>query len=207
MFDRFIELVNKHGKLEDTEIRYLQEHVKIGFYKKNETILSAGKIVRNIYFVMDGCVRLFYNVDGKDKTAFFYNKEDFIWAGKNGKHEVPTQKNYEAIEDTVLVQIDKRIAYNLMESSPNFELITRLGKEQELIAYQQLIAYFITLSPEERFIKLLETNKSLFQRVPQQYLASYLGISPETLSRIKKRVYIKSRKYILDDRQEFLRMH
>lgn len=71
MFDRFINQIDKQGNLSKTEITYLKEHTKIRFYKKREEILSAGKIVKNIYFVIDGCVRLFYNVDGKDKTAFF----------------------------------------------------------------------------------------------------------------------------------------
>ena len=79
-----------------------------------------------------------------------------------------------------------------MEQSVNFQQITRIEREQELIAYQKLLAYFITLSPDERFIKLMETNNSLFQRVPQQHIATYLGVSAETLSRIKKRVYTRN---------------
>ena len=193
MFDKFIELIKENVTLNESEISYLKKHARVRFYKKGKTVLSAGKIVKNIFFVVDGCVRLYYNVDGKDKTAFFYYEGEFIWANKSLRHEVPTQKNYEAIEDTVLIQIDKKIAHDMMELSPNFELVTRIGKEHELIAYQQLIAYFITLSPEERFLKLLETNKKLFQRVPQQYIASYLGVSAETLSRIKKRVYERCR--------------
>lgn len=193
MFDKFIVQINQQGKLNDCDINFLREHSKIKFFHKNETIINAGKIVKNIYFVLDGCARLFYNVEGKDKTAFFYNKGSFIWANKSLKHEVPTQKNFEAIEDTILVQIDKHAIRELIEKSPRFEQITRLEKEKELIAYQQQIAYFVTLTPEERFIKLFETNRGLFQQVPQQYIASYLGVSAETLSRIKKRVFEKYR--------------
>ncbi len=193
MFEKFIEQVNQQGKLNERDINYLREHIKIKFYRKNETIINAGKIVRNIYFVLDGCVRLFYNADGKDKTAFFYQEGSFIWVNMSLKHEVPTQKNFDAIEDTVLIQISKQAVQELLEKSPRFEQITRLGKEKELIAYQQQIAYFVTLSAEERFIKLFETNRGLFQQVPQQHIASYLGVSAETLSRIKKRVYEKHR--------------
>jgi len=191
MFEKFIDQITQQGNLNDSDIDYLREHARVKFYRKNETIIQAGKIVRNVYFVLDGCVRLFYNVDGKDKTAFFYQKDNFIWANKSLSNQVPTQKNFDAVEDTILVQIDKQAIYELAEKSPRFEQITRLGKEKELIAYQQQIAFFVTLSPEERFIKLFETNRGLFQQVPQQYIASYLGVSAETLSRIKKRVYEK----------------
>lgn len=191
MFEKFINQITQQGNLNDSEINYLRDHTKIQFYRKNETIIQAGKIVRNVYFVLDGCVRLYYNVDGKDKTAFFYQQGNFIWANKSLKNQVPTQKNFDAVEDTILIQIDKEALYELTQMSPEFEQITRLGKEKELIAYQQQIAYFVTLSPEERFMKLFETNRQLFQQVPQQYIASYLGVSAETLSRIKKRVYVK----------------
>ena len=196
MFNKFIELVGKHGNLDNSDINYLREHAKITIYKKGESVLTAGKIVRNIYFVLDGCIRLFYDVEGKDKTAFFYHEGSFIWASKSLKYEIPTQKNYEAIEDSVIVKIDKKVLYELMKLSPNFEMITWKEKEQELITYQQLLTYFITLSPEKRFMKLLETNKLLFQRVPQQYIASYLGVSAESLSRIKRRVYEKHREMV-----------
>jgi len=191
MFEKFIEFINKSTCLSDDDICYLRAHANVKSYKKGEGIISAGKVVKHIYIVLEGCVRLYYNVDGKDKTAFFYNEGDFIWANKSLNNEEPTQKNFEAIEDSTIIQIDKRAFYQLVESSTNFETVTKYEKEKELMAYQQQIAYFITLTPEERFIKLLETNGVLFQRVSQQYIASYLGISAETLSRIKKRVFNK----------------
>ena len=192
MFEKFINQINQYGALDESEIQYLREHSKIKFYKKSEIILSYGNIQRSIYFVLDGCIRLFYNVYGKDKTAFFYNEGDFIWAHKVQSKDIPIQKNYEALENTIIVQIDKNAVYDLIKQSTNFQQIARTGEEQELIAYQQLLIYFITLSPEERFVKLLETNNSLFQRVPQQHIATYLGVSAETLSRIKKRVYTRN---------------
>ena len=191
MFYKFLDHIEKQVILNNTEINNLRDHVKIKFYKKNETILSAGATMRNMFYVLNGCVRIYYNMNGKDKTAFFYSEGDFIWNGKSSINQIPSQKNYEAIEDTVLVQINKKVAHELKKTSVNFALIARHAIEQELIDHQQLIEYFITLSPEERFIRLLETNKSLFQRVPQQYIASYIGVSAETLSRIKRRVHNK----------------
>ncbi|PLX11421.1 MAG: Crp/Fnr family transcriptional regulator [Marinilabiliales bacterium] len=195
MFNKFINQIKEQGDLNEAEIAYLKEHAKIVICKRHEEIISAGKMVKDIYFVIDGCVRMFYNVDGNHKTAFFYNSGDFIWTGRDANS--PIQKNYETIEDTVLVKINKQIVYDLMESSANLESIIRYYKERELIAYQHLIAHFITLSPEERFLHLVENNKALVQRVPQQYIASYLGVSAETLSRIKRRVYEKEKEAML----------
>jgi len=191
MFEDFIKTITSINSLSDNDIDYLSKHIKVKEYKKGESIICAGKIVRNIYFVLNGCVRLYYNVDGRDKTAFFYTDGNFIWANKSLNNEVPTQKNFEAIENSTIIKIDKSAFFQLIETSPNFEKIIKYGKENELIAYQQQIAYFITLTAEERYIKLLETNGFLFNRVSQQYIASFLGISAESLSRIKRRVFEK----------------
>lgn len=79
----------------------------------------------------------------------------------------------------------------LLELAPKFEVIARIATENELITCQRVIASFVTKSAEERYVDLLNTQGELFQRVPQQYIASFLGVSPETLSRIKTRVFNK----------------
>ena len=70
--------------------------------------------------------------------------------------------------------------------------MARIATEDELIHYQRMIASFVTKSAEDRFLELIETNPQLFLKVPQQYIATYLGVSPETLSRIKRRVAKKA---------------
>ena len=193
MFDKFINELRKLGNLNQQEIEFLQEHAIIKIYNKNENILSSGSCSKCIYFVLDGCIRLHYYVEGKDKTAFFYNEGNFIWTSNTNNQLYLGNKNFETIEDTILVQIDIKNAQYLIESSSNFDAIRRISKDQELASYQALIASFITLSPEERYLRLFESNKTLFQKVPQQHIASYLGVSAETLCRIKKRIYDKNR--------------
>lgn len=189
MLDKFINQIKKYGNLSPGDVKFLVAHAQVKSYEKGEIILRAGEYPRNIYYVFKGMVRLYYNVDGKDKTAFFYNEGQFIWACNNQFRNVPTQKNYEAIEKVALIQLNNRVIQDLMNKSSQFELLTRMAKEEELIFYQQMIESFVTLSPKERYLKLMDTNKFLLQRVPQQFIASYLGITSESLSRIKKRAY------------------
>lgn len=193
MIDRFFKQINNQGKFSTTELEHLRAHCKVKQFKKNEIIIQEGEVPNNIYYVVDGCVRLFYNADGKDRTAFFYNEGDFILTFRNLKYSIPTQKNYATVKDTVLVQINKIAVKNLVNLSENFKKIIRDFKEQELIKTHKLIEQFITLSAQKRFEKLLKTNSKLFLQVPQQYIASYVGVSPETLSRIKKQYYQKHR--------------
>ncbi len=193
MADSFVKHIEYYTKLNDTEISSLRSILIKKRFRKNEIIFSEGKISNEIYFVTKGCVRLYYNVDGKDRTAFFYTEGQFICAGESYTYGVPAKENYQAIEDTDIYKFDKSSYEELMKVSSKFELIARIATENELITCQNMIASFVTKSAKERYVELLETNSDLFQRVPQQYIASFLGVSPETLSRIKKRVFAKGR--------------
>lgn len=189
--DRLIKKIKVYTPLNEHEIQFLQGAVDKEIYQKNEIIFTEGKISDEIYFVTKGCVRLFYNVDGKDKTAFFYTEGQFICAGESYTYNIPAIENYQAIEQTELFVFKKSKIETLLKEVPKFEVIARIATENELITCQKVIASFVTKSAEERYINLLSTQGELFQRVPQQYIASFLGVSPETLSRIKARYSAK----------------
>lgn len=189
--DRLIENINRYTLLNEHETRLLQSAVEKKVYQKNELIFTEGRIADEIYFVTEGCVRLFYNVDGNDRTAFFYSEGQFICAGESYTYGIPAIENYQAVEPTELFIFRKASIEPLLKEVPRFEVIARIATENELIASQKMIASFVTKSAEERYIDLLNSQGELFQRVPQQYIASFLGVSPETLSRIKTRVFTK----------------
>jgi CRP/FNR family transcriptional regulator, anaerobic regulatory protein len=193
MYNKLFQIISQCKELSDVERNFIQKHFKIKYYKKNEMILTEGEIAKSMYFIIDGFVRLFYNIEGNEKTAFFYSEEKFIWPGESYSYEVPGIENYQALENTTLVVLEKNTLEELISLSPGFDNIIRIGTETELISYQRLIASFITRSPEERYVHLMQKNSKLFQRIPQHYIASYLGVSAETLSRIKKRVLYKQR--------------
>ncbi|BDS12309.1 Crp/Fnr family transcriptional regulator [Aureispira anguillae] len=188
MIEQFILRIKEYISVQEEEVAYLRNRLVIKRYKKDEIIFSEGEVARTIYFVLDGCVRLFYNVKGNYKTAFFYTEGKFICAGESYNLGTPARENYQAIEDTVLVHFDKKMNEELVHQFPVFGDLALIVTEQELIAYQKILASFITKSPEERYLELLAENGALFLRVQQQYIASYLGVTPETLSRIKKRI-------------------
>ena len=100
-------------------------------------------------------------------------------------------EDYQAMEETEIYILNKSSIEELLRIHPKFEILARIATENELITYQRMVASFITKSAEQRYVELLNTQKELFQRVPQQYIASFLGVSPETLSRIKSRVLKK----------------
>lgn len=191
--ERLIENIKLYVSLSVEEIQLLRNAVDKKVYNKNEIIFTEGNVSDEIYFVTKGCVRLFYNVNGTDKTAFFYTEGQFICAGESFTFNIPARENYQAIEQTEIFVFTKSKIDVLLKEIPKFEIIARIATENELITCQKVIASFVTKSAEERYIDLLNTQGELFHRVPQQYIASFLGVSPETLSRIKTRVFNKNR--------------
>ncbi|MDR6300967.1 Crp/Fnr family transcriptional regulator [Mesonia maritima] len=189
--ERLLENIKIYTSINKDETQLLKEAIETKTFLKNELIFTEGKVANEIYYVTKGCVRLFYNVKGNEKTAFFYSEGQFICAGESYTFNVPASENYQAIETTELLIFTKSATEKLLEALPKLEVIARIATENELITTQKVIASFITKSAEERYIDLLNTQGYLFLRAPQQYIASFLGVSPETLSRIKARIFKK----------------
>lgn len=187
--EQLLKSIQDYISLNEKEIELLSNAVEKRMFSKNDIIFTEGNVAEDIYFVTKGCVRLFYTVDGTDKTAFFYTEGQFICAGESYTYNIPAVENYQAVEDTELLIFSKSKIDLLLKEVPSVEVIARIATENELITCQKVIASFVTKSAEERYIDLLNTQGELFQRVPQQYIASFLGVSPETLSRIKARVF------------------
>ncbi len=188
MISNLLKYTERYVTLTEDEVLELNNLVTIKSLKKGDVFFRNGEIANQMYFMLNGCVRLFYNAKGDEKTAYFYTEPQFICAGESYTYQVPASENYQAIEDTDIVIFSRDSIENLIKHSQNFEIIARVATENELINSQKIIESFVTKSAEERYVELLETNGELFQRVPQQYIASFLGVSPETISRIKRRI-------------------
>lgn len=189
MKEKMVEYLDGLLKLTDFEKQILMERVPLRSCDKHEVLLKAGSISREFYFVIKGCVRLYYEFDGRDKSAFFYVENQFISSYKSFVHKVPAQHSFQCIEPCTLAVISHENAYQLLDASPRFEALSRIVMEEELSLYQDIIGNFVTQNPEQRYLSFLQESPKLLQRIPQYLIASYLGVSPETLSRIRKRVH------------------
>ena len=116
--DRLLETIKLYTSLSLQEIELLYQAVQQKTYRKNELIFTEGKVADEIYFVTNGCVRLFYEVNGNDKTAFFYTESQFICAGESYTYNIPAIENYQAIEETELLIFTKSAIENLLQKVP-----------------------------------------------------------------------------------------
>ncbi len=165
----------------------IRNTLRIRTYKKGELIAREGKISTSFYYNLQGFVRLYYTTLSGDKTAYFYSPGQFISDYESFVRQTPSKLNLQATERSTLVDISQESAAKLLQYSPKFEAIARIAMEDELITHQNMIASLLTCNAEERYYQLIEKTPEIMQKVPQHYIASYIGVKPESLSRIKKR--------------------
>lgn len=161
--------------------------------KKGTVLLKEGEKSNNGYFVLKGCINTHYIVDGEEKTTAFYTEmEGFTPSCVVDKR--PSEFFVSCVEDSILTISDPGMEEQIFQKFPKFETMCRVLSE-ELLAKQQIdFDSFKTSSPEQRYLKLLDTRPDLIQRVPQYQLASFLGIRPQSLSRLRARVLEKNKR-------------
>lgn len=182
--------MNKFTSLSDEEQQAIVNEIIVKEYKKGTTLLIQGEVPTKCYFVLKGCVRQ-YSIDesGKEVTSNFYTEEQAIVIFNHHKLEKSSEFTFSCLEDCVLVEGDFNTEKDMYTKYRQLEAMTRKMIEENLGQVQEEFATFVASTPEERFRILLKKRPHLIDRVPQHQLASYLGITPESLSRIKKRVY------------------
>ena len=131
---------------------------------------------------------MYYLVDGEERTTTFFQEGEPICSLQSYTHQVPANHYMECVEDCRLAVFTYENEQELYRRAPRFEALCRIDIEKEFGKHQERLASYITHSPEQRYLKLVEDQPELLQRVPQYHLASYLGVKPESLSRIRKRV-------------------
>ena len=189
--DSLINLFCRHIDLTDKEVSFIKENCKVHVYPKNHLLLKKGQKSQEFYFVLKGSLRLFYISKLEDKTAYFYTENMFVSSFLSFTKQSPAEHNIGTIEESTLVVFDSASVEKFMEFSSKFAILAKIMMEEELIAYQQIISSFVTQNAEERYIDFLKNQPNLIKRIPQHQIATFLGVSPETLSRIRKRI-IKS---------------
>lgn len=158
-------------------------------YPKNKCIEEEGKIPAYLYFVVSGFVRLYqYNDKGEQLTTHINCPPGFITSYSNFINQTPSIENLECITACKLLRITKGNLDMLIEQSVSFKDFS-ISVFQEALTYNEKRARELaTLSAETRYLKLLEEYPEWIHQIPMQYLASYLGMNPKSLSRIRKQI-------------------
>lgn len=188
MFQNFYSYTNKIITFTDADKNILESAFSFRQVPKKFKLTEEGKIAKELYFIVKGLVRLYYTKDGEEITGYIFKENLFASSYDSFLRQVPSIQTLEALEDCDLLVINKRELDALYEALPKMHILARKVAEQRFINAQMILSSFILDSPEERYIKFEADHGDLLLRVPHHIIASYLGITPVSFSRIRKRI-------------------
>ena len=145
MIDNLIHYFEQHITLDEIEKRFIKENVPIKTIQKNSLLLAEGEISKEFYFILKGSVRLYYNTNSEEKTAFFYFENMFVSSYESFTKQIPSKHNLQTLEESTIAIITFDVAYKLLELFPKFDFLARVMMEEELIVCQEIISSFIKL--------------------------------------------------------------
>ncbi|MEM9144430.1 MAG: Crp/Fnr family transcriptional regulator, partial [Bacteroidota bacterium] len=156
--------------------------------KKGETLIRPGEKVCNFYYLNTGCINYYKIVEGAVSVLEFYTEDVFFTDLYAYVLNKPATSFLEATEDTVVYTINKTDVEHCFRKSHQLERFGRLSMQDAFVRTFTRVERLNNKTNEERYLRLLRKRPGLFQRVPQYLIASYLGLTPVGLSKIKKRL-------------------
>jgi len=187
LINRIKQLIN----VSDSEEQILKELFVEKELSKGDFFLKEDQTCRSLGLIHQGLVRYYMNVDGEEKTYYFGKEGDFVCDYESFLPQSPSNKNIQVLENTSLFTVSYQNLQYIYDHLKEGDRLGRLGIEQVFVNILQQLSSFYNDPPELRYRRFLETFPDISQLVPQYYIASYVGIKPQSLSRIRNRVIKK----------------
>jgi CRP-like cAMP-binding protein len=188
MSDKLTETIRHHIHLSSNDTGLIHELFQKVTIQESEYWLKEGDICRQLAFIEKGLFRFYMNEDGKEITHFFASEGDFACNYESLLKFSPSRKNIQAIEKTTVWTISQQNLEIFYKKAEQGERFGRLLMEKELLDTITRFLEQYTHTPEQRYLDFLSKYADLQQRIPQYYIASYIGVQPQSLSRIRKRM-------------------
>lgn len=186
MNQNLTEYIRRYIDISVTEIDLFATFLKPKKVKKKEYLLLAGEVCKARYYITKGCLRLYY-IDNKEKEQIVHFGIDNWWITDYDSliNCIPSKLYVQAIEDTEILELHQESFEKACIELPKIERLFRIIMEKTYIASQKRMEYMFSLSGEELYAHFIAKNIEFAQRVPQYMLASYLGMTPEFISKIR----------------------
>jgi CRP-like cAMP-binding protein len=189
MFDIIRQNIARHIQLKEEEFRYFTSLLKAKRLRKKQFLLEEGQICSFECFVNSGCLRQYHLDDnGQEHIIQFAITDWWISDQYSFITGLPSQYFIDALEDSQVLLIEKSSLEKLFTEVPKFERFFRIAFQNSYVALQQRILANISQTAEERYLHFSKNYPAIEQKVPQHQIASYLGIKPESLSRLRKQL-------------------
>jgi CRP-like cAMP-binding protein len=189
MFEKLIECINEKVPLDENDIEVLKPFFIPKKVRKRQYVLNAGDVCQYITFVEKGMLRSF-TIDAEGSEHVVQFAIEGWWIADVGSFVSGREAlyNIEALEECELLHLSKASMDELLTRLPIMERFFRLLMQNNIVSLQRRVIAYMSLTAEEKYLKLMEVAPDIMTRASQQHIASYLSITPETLSRVRKKV-------------------
>ncbi|NQX82479.1 MAG: Crp/Fnr family transcriptional regulator [Flavobacteriaceae bacterium] len=187
--DKLVEHLRRKIKLTDRDIGLISDSFKLKELKKKEILLFAGDRSTHMRFITKGCLRSYYiGEDAKEHIQQFGIEDWWINDLYSYITDTVAKQFIQAVEDSYILQIHKKRLNELYVEIPLFEHFFRIKFERAYVSLQERTINSMSKSAEERYLEFRSKHRSIEQRVPQYMVASYLGVTPEFLSKLRRKM-------------------
>jgi CRP-like cAMP-binding protein len=188
MYAELIKLFNQIVSLDEDEELLIKESFQPRTLAKGDFFLKAGEINKHVGFIKNGLVRYFVHKNEEESTFLFTKENEFIADYQSFNKNTPTIQNIQAVEDCDLLVINYADVQHIFKNTKHGNLLGRIIIEHRFdVMVNHLLSIYLQ-NQEERYKHFIATYSDLAQRIPQYLIASYVGVKPESLSRIRKRL-------------------
>jgi CRP/FNR family transcriptional regulator len=188
MHQSLVNNIRKFMPLNDEAANVMAKYVKSAHFKKREFLVTQGQVCRSLYFVEKGCLRMFFNDDKATEQITQFAIDNWWLADYfSFADNKPSEYYLQAVENTAVLSIDALAFDTMLVELPQLERYFRMTMQKAVAASQLRIKYMYQLSKEEFYNHFVTSFPDFVQRVPQYMIASYLGLTPEYVSELRRK--------------------
>jgi CRP-like cAMP-binding protein len=187
MTNQLIKEIRIIADLSDDDIQLLKSSMEEKFFSKGEHFLFEGQINKHIGYIHRGLMMYYKIVEGTEIPADFAEENEWVGYLKSFSTDNPSDMFIRAVEDTSLYAISKNSMLELIQRQPKFMVLKSYYTERSFVRNVEHASNLATLDAKQRYLQFMKTHPNLFNRIPQYHIAAYLGIKPQSLSRIRSK--------------------
>jgi CRP-like cAMP-binding protein len=188
MYENFKTYLSRYITISESEWQLIEPRLYIDKAVKGEILLHANQVCKNVYFIVEGSMRTFFlSKNGNESTRLILFEHETMAALASFINQEPSEESIEALENCTMLRMSRQDFYELLSLVPKWETYFRMRLEAAQVLNTWRMQTLLSMDAKHRYVKLLETYPIMIQRLPNHIIASYLGITQESLSRIKSK--------------------